>query len=94
MNLGYSDEHEALREKLRAFLDKKLPEDLARKVRLGKRLTKEDHETWHALLQERNWYAGTGRRNTAARAGTRSSGISSKRRRRARTLRAWCHSAS
>ncbi|CAM4291046.1 acyl-CoA dehydrogenase family protein [Palleronia rufa] len=58
MDLTYSDDQKAFRDELRAFLDTKLPKRLSDKVRLGKRLTKEDHEEWHALLQERNWHAG------------------------------------
>ena len=58
MDLTYSDDQKAFRDELRAFLDTKLPKRLSDQVRLGKRLTKEDHEEWHALLQERNWHAG------------------------------------
>ena len=58
MDLTYSDDQKAFRDELRAFLDAKLPKRLSDKVRLGKRLTKEDHEEWHALLQENNWHAG------------------------------------
>ncbi|QFU08010.1 Acyl-CoA dehydrogenase [Rhodobacteraceae bacterium THAF1] len=58
MDLSYSDDHEAFRTELRTFLDERLPKTLADKVRLGKRLIKEDHEQWHAILQEKNWHAG------------------------------------
>ncbi|WP_375261217.1 acyl-CoA dehydrogenase family protein [Palleronia sp.] len=58
MDLTYSDKHETFRQNLRAFLRDRLPEHISERVRLGQRLTKEDHEQWHAALQERNWFAG------------------------------------
>ncbi|SPJ22605.1 acyl-CoA dehydrogenase family protein [Palleronia abyssalis] len=58
MDLSYSEKHEAFRKDLRTFLDEKLPKRLSDKVRLGQRLTKEDMEEWHAILQTRNWLAG------------------------------------
>ena len=57
MNLDYTQEEKAFREEVRAFLRDKLPGRIADKVKLGKRLTKEDMETWHALLNERGWLA-------------------------------------
>ena len=68
MDLHYTVEEEAFREEIRGFLREKLPPDLAAKVRGGKRLTKSDHERWHAILSEAgylavNWpaaYGGTG----------------------------------
>lgn len=58
MNLDYTEAQEAFRQDLRAYLDDRLPKELAEKSRMGKRLTKTDHEEWHAILQERNWFAG------------------------------------
>ncbi len=58
MDLSYTDRQQAFRDELRAFLDEKLPKHLSDKVKLGQRLSKEDHEAWHATLQERNWLAG------------------------------------
>lgn len=58
MDLTYSDAHEAFRQDLRTFLRDRLPTQISERVRLGQRLTKEDHEEWHAILQERNWLAG------------------------------------
>ncbi|CUH40498.1 Acyl-CoA dehydrogenase [Jannaschia seosinensis] len=58
MDLTYSEEYETFRRDLRGFLEARLPKRLADKVRLGQRVTKEDHEEWHAILQERNWLAG------------------------------------
>ena len=58
MDLTYSDQHETFRQDLRSFLDERLPKQIADRVRLGQRLTKEDYEQWQAILQERNWLAG------------------------------------
>ncbi|SEN10818.1 Acyl-CoA dehydrogenase [Palleronia salina] len=58
MDLSYTDEQNAFRAEVRAFLDEKLPERLSDKVRLRHELTKEDHEEWHAILNERGWLAG------------------------------------
>ena len=68
MDLGFSAEEEAFREEVRAFLADRLPQELAHKVRSGLRLSKADHETWHAILNEKGWlashwpreYGGTG----------------------------------
>ncbi len=57
MDLSYSDEERAFREEVRAFLDEKLPEALADKMRRGEELTKDDHEQWHAILNEQGWLA-------------------------------------
>ena len=58
MDLTYSDAQTAFRNDLQAYLDERLPKRISDKVRLGTRLTKEDFDEWHAILQERNWYAG------------------------------------
>ena len=58
MDLNYTDEQLAFRDEVRAFLAERLPARLSDKVRLGKRLTKADHEAWHAVLNERGWLAG------------------------------------
>ncbi|WP_226018814.1 acyl-CoA dehydrogenase family protein [Novosphingobium sp. FKTRR1] len=57
MDLSFSPEDEAFRQEVRAFLKDKLPKRLADKIRTGKRLTKADHEEWHAILNERGWLA-------------------------------------
>ncbi|AUW56985.1 pimeloyl-CoA dehydrogenase large subunit [Sphingobium sp. SCG-1] len=57
MDLRFAPEEEAFREEVRTFLKEKLPTRIAEKVRQGKRLTKQDHETWHAILNERGWLA-------------------------------------
>lgn len=57
MDLSFTPEEEAFREEVRAFLREKLPSHLSEKVRTHKRLTKEDQELWHAILNEQGWYA-------------------------------------
>lgn len=57
MDLTFTAEEEGFRDEVRRFLADKLPQALADKVRLGKRLSKEDMEFWHAALNERGWLA-------------------------------------
>ncbi|MFG6595469.1 acyl-CoA dehydrogenase family protein [Sulfitobacter sp. 1A13368] len=57
MDLSYTDEERAFREEVRQFLAEKLPKELSEKVRRGQELTKDDHERWHAILNEQGWLA-------------------------------------
>ncbi|CTQ67007.1 acyl-CoA dehydrogenase family protein [Roseibium alexandrii] len=57
MDLSYTPEEEAFRAEVRAFLSEKLPRHLSEKVRLGKRLTKSDMVSWHAILNAQGWLA-------------------------------------
>ncbi|WP_163649277.1 acyl-CoA dehydrogenase family protein [Modicisalibacter sp. 'Wilcox'] len=57
MNIHYSNEELAFRDEVRAFLEAELPDDIAAKVRLGKKLAKADHQRWQAILNRRGWYA-------------------------------------
>ena len=57
MDLNFTPEDEAFREEVRSFLKEKLPARLSDKVRQGQRLTKEDMEEWHAILNEQGWLA-------------------------------------
>ena len=50
MDLSYTPEEQAFRDEVRAFLKEKLPERLAAKVKGGKRLTKDDDQTWHRAI--------------------------------------------
>ena len=59
MDLRFTDEDQAFRTELRAFLAEVLPKALTEKVRLGQCLEKEDYEFWHAKLSERGWLATT-----------------------------------
>ena len=68
MELGYSEDELAFQADVRQWLKDKLRPALADKVKQGKRLTRDDHLEWHAMLRERGWlaamwpveYGGTG----------------------------------
>ncbi len=57
MDLEFSAADNAFRHEVKQFLADKLPETLSQKVKLGKRLTKQDLELWHARLHARGWLA-------------------------------------
>lgn len=59
MDLTYTDDQKAFRDEVRSFLAEKLPKRLSDKVAGGKRLTKEDYEEWHAILNEKGWLGVT-----------------------------------
>ncbi|MEP3629665.1 MAG: acyl-CoA dehydrogenase family protein [Hyphomicrobiales bacterium] len=57
MDLKFSAQEDAFREEVKGFLKEKLTKRLSDKVKAGQRLTKEDYEEWHAVLNERGWLA-------------------------------------
>ncbi len=57
MNVNFTAEELAFRDEVRAFLESELPADIAAKVKLGKHLSKEDHQRWQQILVKRGWYA-------------------------------------
>jgi len=57
MNIHFTPEEQAFRQEVQAFLRSNLPDDLARKVRLGRRLAKSDHQRWQKILSQQGWYA-------------------------------------
>lgn len=57
MDLQFTPQEEAFRAEVQAFLKDKLPKNIANKVKAGQRLSKEDQAQWHAILNERGWYA-------------------------------------
>ena len=57
MDIHFTPEEQALRSEVRAFLEQNLPADIAEKVRLGRRLSKEDHQRWQKILNKQGWYA-------------------------------------
>ena len=57
MDLNFTAEEEAFRAEVRAFLTAELPPELSEKGRLGERLSKEDMQRWHAILNRRGWLA-------------------------------------
>jgi alkylation response protein AidB-like acyl-CoA dehydrogenase len=58
MDLNYTPDEEAFRADVRAFLKAELPEDIRDKLRLGRRLRKDDMVRWQKILQRRGWGAG------------------------------------
>ncbi|MCG2582109.1 MAG: acyl-CoA dehydrogenase family protein [Marinobacter sp.] len=57
MDIHFTPEEQAFRDEVRAFLTSELPADIASRVRLGRRLTKDDHLHWQRILNRRGWYA-------------------------------------
>jgi alkylation response protein AidB-like acyl-CoA dehydrogenase len=57
MDLNFTPEEEAFRERVVRFLKDKLPPRLSGKVRNGLRLTRGDMAEWHAILNEQGWLA-------------------------------------
>ncbi|WP_326539439.1 acyl-CoA dehydrogenase family protein [Pseudorhodoferax sp.] len=57
MDLNFTPEERAFRDDVRSFLKDKLPARIAAKTKAGQRLTKQDQEEWHAILQSRGWLA-------------------------------------
>ncbi len=68
MKLDSGKQEQDLRLEIRQFLDSSLPENLAKKVRLGQAITKADQVQWTRLLNDQGWaaphwpeeYGGTG----------------------------------
>ncbi|MBM7061743.1 acyl-CoA dehydrogenase family protein [Pseudomonas sp. UL073] len=57
MDIHYTPAELAFRDEVRAFLTAELPADIAAKVRLGKHLSKQDHQRWQQILSKRGWFA-------------------------------------
>ena len=57
MDINYTPAELEFREQVRAFVRAELPTDIAAKVRLGKHLSKDDHQRWQRILVKRGWYA-------------------------------------
>ncbi|MDF3865124.1 acyl-CoA dehydrogenase family protein [Pseudomonas denitrificans (nom. rej.)] len=57
MDIHFTPDELAFRDEVRHFLQTKLPQDIATKVRLGKHLNKGDHQRWQRVLAEQGWYA-------------------------------------
>lgn len=47
MDLSYTQEEEAFRDEVREFLATELPSRMSEKIKLGRRLTKDDMIQWH-----------------------------------------------
>jgi alkylation response protein AidB-like acyl-CoA dehydrogenase len=57
MDLNYTDEDQAFRGQVRAFLEAELPDELRRKVLGHLRLAKDDYVRWHKILARQGWAA-------------------------------------
>ena len=57
MDLNFAPEDEAFRGQCRAFLDTRLPKDVASKVELGVSPTLAELMGWHRILHDRGWVA-------------------------------------
>ncbi|RCW63617.1 acyl-CoA dehydrogenase family protein [Pseudorhodoferax soli] len=57
MNLDFTPQEEQFRQEVASFLRAELPEDIANKVAMDERLSREDMVRWHAILQARGWLA-------------------------------------
>ncbi|MBW6391775.1 acyl-CoA dehydrogenase family protein [Billgrantia antri] len=55
MNLDFSPDEKTFRQEVSDFLATELPVDIREKVRLGRRLSADDHVRWQNLLSERGW---------------------------------------
>jgi alkylation response protein AidB-like acyl-CoA dehydrogenase len=58
MDLNYTPEEESFRAEVRAFLETELPGELREKLRLGRRMRKDDLVRWQKILYRRGWGAG------------------------------------
>ena len=52
MDLGFSDDDQAFRAEVRAFIAEALPADIRRKMEGGLHLGREDHVRWQKVLFE------------------------------------------
>jgi hypothetical protein len=57
MDLSFTPQEQAFRNKVLDFLATKVPKRLTDKVRNGVHLSKADHEEWHAILNAQGWLA-------------------------------------
>jgi alkylation response protein AidB-like acyl-CoA dehydrogenase len=57
VDLNYTNEDQAFRDQVRAFLEAELPSGLQHKVLNHLRLSKEDYVRWHRILARRGWVA-------------------------------------
>jgi alkylation response protein AidB-like acyl-CoA dehydrogenase len=57
VDLKYTPEEEAFRTQVRAFFEAELPADIRARMRLGKRIRKDDLTRWQQILNRRGWGA-------------------------------------
>ena len=56
MDLNFTSEEQAFREKIRGWLANKLPRDISHKVHNALRLTREDQQRWARILGKEGWH--------------------------------------
>lgn len=59
MDLNFSSQERAFQSEIQSFLADNLPDDIAKKVRLGDGLTKDMMDLWHSILNAKGWLATT-----------------------------------
>ena len=57
MDLKYTPEEESFRAEVRVFLEAELPADIRARMRLGRRIPKDDLTRWQKILHGRGWGA-------------------------------------
>ncbi|MEM7216506.1 MAG: acyl-CoA dehydrogenase family protein [Pseudomonadota bacterium] len=57
MDLAFTDAENDFRGEVRRFLEEKLPSSISGKVKLGKRLNRNDMVKWHSILNSQGWLA-------------------------------------
>jgi alkylation response protein AidB-like acyl-CoA dehydrogenase len=57
VDLKYTPEEEAFRARVRAFIEAELPADIRDRMRLGKRIRKDDLVRWQRILHRHGWGA-------------------------------------
>jgi alkylation response protein AidB-like acyl-CoA dehydrogenase len=57
MDLNYTPDQEAFRGDVRRFIDAELPDDIRAKMRLGRRIRKDDLLRWQKILHRHGWGA-------------------------------------
>ena len=56
MDLNFTSEEQAFREKIRGWVANKLPRDISHKVHNALRLTREDQQRWARILGKEGWH--------------------------------------
>jgi alkylation response protein AidB-like acyl-CoA dehydrogenase len=57
MDLTFTDEEEAFRQEVRAWIPEAMPDEMREKARGAGGFTPEDSATWHRILYEKGWVA-------------------------------------
>ena len=93
MDLTFTPDELAFRDEVRTFLAQSLPDATRQRVLEGMEVSRDDTLRWQRILHQHGWGGPTGRRNSAAPAGTRCASSSSRRRALPPARRACCPSA-